>query len=84
MAAGDNICGWGGSHGVGGQGVLPLNILNLVDLISFILVHFGDGHYHSGFRFMAYTLTCRAWKSLHCKKKEAYTYFMAIPPAIAI
>jgi hypothetical protein len=38
--------------------------------VSCILVHFGNGHYYLftyySFRFIAYILTCRAWKRFHC------------------
>ena len=85
VAAGDQKC-WSGAVIDGGFGGPPQKMLNLVDLISCLLVHFWDGHYLSpityySFRFIAYILTCRAWISLHCIMQ---TYFMAIPPATAI
>ena len=44
VAAGGSICVWGVVM-EGGFGVVPHKRLNLVDVISCILVHFGDGHY---------------------------------------
>ena len=74
MAAGDQKCWWGTvidrGSGLWGLGSPPhKKKWNLIDLISCILVHFGNGHYlftYYSFRFIAYILTCRAWTSLHC------------------
>ena len=70
VVAGDQTCWWGTVTDRGSEVPPPQYIFwNLIDLISCILVHFGDGHYLFtcfSFRFIAYILTCRAWTSLHC------------------
>ena len=64
------LVGHSNRQGVWGSPPTPPKFFwNLIDLISCILVHFGDGHYLFtcfSFRFIAYILTCRAWTSLHC------------------
>ena len=53
--------------GRGGFGGPPPEEIDLFDVISCILVHFGDGHYKNEF-----SLICRVWTSLPCM-----TYFMS-------
>ena len=44
VVAADESC-WCGVVMDGGLGVLPQRFFNLVDVISWILVHLADGHY---------------------------------------